>query len=109
MFEANEFKIFFKFINWLNKDAEDPFPDAVVSLWRLDPTGRVPETFISVAALITPNYIFTLRQFIFRPLKTIGFKTGCNFMGPKGMEDSVIIDDLHIKRAYTILVVSTHV
>ena len=104
---ANDFHPFSKFMNRLTSGAIDPFPDAVVSLWRLDSAGRVPQKFICVAALITPNYIFTIKVFLnnIRPLKTIGFYTGRSFRESKRMENSVIIDEIYIHKIYTILIV----
>ena len=108
MFKANDSQIFSKFMNWLTSGANEPFPDAVVTIWRLDPAGRLPQTFISLAPLITPNYIFTLRKYIddIRPLKTIGFCTGHNCKETKKMENSIIIDDFCVQQLFTILVVS---
>ena len=65
MSTANDFHHFLKFVNFLTSGANDPYPDAVVSLWRLDSEGKVAETFLYVAALIKSNCIIVLQKFLY--------------------------------------------
>ena len=83
----------FKLMNRLTSGANDAYTDSTVSLWRLDKEGRKEDKFLYVAALIKPNAIFILEQFLdtLQPLKTIGFYTGSKKKNLARMEDSVIV------------------
>ena len=109
MSTANDFHYFLKFINYLISGANDPFPNAVVSFWRMDSKGSAPETFWGVGALIKPNLIFIRTQLLafLRPLKTIGFYTGRSFSISKTMENSAIVEEITTCNKYSFLVVST--
>ena len=109
MSTANDFHYFLKFINYLISGANDPFPNAVVSFWRLDSKGSVPDKFLGVGALIEPNLIFIRTQLleILRPLKTIGFYTGRSFSMSKTMENSAIVEEITVYEENSFLVVST--
>ena len=97
-------------MNFLTSGANDPFPDAVVSLWRLDREGKVAETFLYVAALIKSNCIIVLRKFLYNlePFNTIGFYTGRSYKSGR-MENSAIIGELEVSKYqnFRLLVVST--
>ena len=106
MSTANDFHPFFKI-----SGANHPFPEAVVSLWRMDPRGRLPRTFLYSGALIKPNCIFILDRFLreLHPLRTIGFYTGRSYLTSRTVEKSAIID-VHVIPAhqeFIILLVST--
>ena len=110
MSTANDFHHFFKCVNFLTSGANDPYPDAVVSLWRLDSEGKVSEKFLYVAALIKSNCILVLQKFLYNlePFNTLGFYTGRSHKSGR-MENSAIIGELGIPRLqnFRILVVST--
>ena len=97
-------------MNCLTLGANDPYPDAVVSLWRLNSEGKVAEKFLYVAALIKPNCIFMYSKFVVRikPFNRIGFYTGSSNKSGR-MENSAIIGELKIPRHknFRLLVVST--
>ena len=92
-------------------DAGDPYPDAVVSLWRLDLEEKVAENFLCIGVLISSNLILITRYILgnLLPLHTIRFYTGRSFDESREMENSAIIDELRIvgNNKFTILVVST--
>ena len=90
---------------------DDLYPNALVSLWRLDLKEKVAETFLCVGALIKSNWIIILSYFIesLIPFNTIGFFTGRSYNQTRRIEVSSIVDKLHIKRdaRFIILIVST--
>ena len=92
-------------------DERGLYPDAVVSLWRLDLEGREAEKLLCVGVLMRSNWILIPYDNFEKllPLNTIGFFTGHSFDNTREMENSVIIDELRIERndKFTILVVST--
>ena len=92
-------------------DAGDPYPDAVVSLWRLDLEGKEAVEFLCIGALIRSNWILIPQNILknLLPLNTIGFYTGRSFKESRKMENSAIIEDLNIavSERLIILVVST--
>ena len=92
-------------------DARGPYPDAVVSLWRLDLEGKEADTFLSLGVLIRSNWILISRNILnnLLPLNTIGFYTGRSFDESREMENSAIIYELKIEgfETFIILVVST--
>ena len=111
MSTVDNFNHLIKLMNRLTLGANDPFPDAVVSLWRLNKEGRKAENLLCVAALIKPNGIFILRRFLdtLQPLKTIGFYTGPSHKNLGRMENSVIVDATGVgsMKDSCILIVST--
>ena len=92
-------------------DARGPYPDAVVSLWRLDLEGKEADTFLSLGVLIRSKWILITRDALdnLLPLNTIGFYTGRSFADSRKMENSAIIEELNILGCdrFVILVVST--
>ena len=75
MFAANFFYLSFELINWFTPDA-DPFPEAVVSFWRLD-ENETPIELLYVGALIESNFILVSRDalHILTPFDSIGIYT----------------------------------
>ena len=66
-------------MNWFTPDPE-PYPDAVVSFWRVDEQNE-PETLLYVGALIKPNWILVPRDFFLpsETFKNIRIYTGRTF------------------------------
>ena len=103
-------------MNWFTLGAE-PFPDAVVSFWRVDEQNE-PETLLYVGALIKPNWILVPSGFFLPPetLKNIRIHTGPAFKNAGSILDKSknVIDfkilgkiEIPLNDRFIILVVST--
>ena len=113
MFAAKVFYLSFEFINWFTPDA-DPFPEAVVSFWRLD-ENETPIELLYVGALIESNFILVSRDalHILTPFNTIGIYTRHMYTAdlptPSKLVYHTIIEIKEISKhsRFIILVVST--
>ena len=109
MFAVNDFYLIHELMNWLNLDENDPYPDAIVSFWRLNNSAG-PNELIYVGALIQSNCILVPRDSLntLKPFKNIGLCIGRSYKTHSPIIPfAVEIKEIPKTDKFIILVVST--